>query len=99
MGGGRRGLAGKMEDETMDQIVALVTGGRERKRERERERERERGKKEREREEERAGEERVYLESIASVYAAPSSASPAEQSAACYKPSYTRLLGGREWTK
>ena len=35
----------------------------------------------------------------ASVCAAPSSASPAERSAACYKPSYTPLLGGREWTK
>ena len=58
VGGGRRGLAGKMEDETMDQTVELVTGGREK--EREREGERERGKKEREREEERAGEERVY---------------------------------------
>ena len=56
MGGGSRGLAGKMEDETMDQTVALVTGGREK----ERERERERGKKEREREEESAGEEKVY---------------------------------------
>ena len=57
MRGGRRGLAGKMEDKTVDQTVALVTGGREREREGEREKGREREKlKKEEREEEGARE-------------------------------------------
>ena len=55
---------------------------------REREKERGRGRRRRESEKRRG---KSLLESAgasASVYAAPSSASPAEQSAACYKPTY-----------
>ena len=61
-----------------------------REREKERGREREGQEGERARGEGRRG--KSLLESAgasASVYAAPSSASPAERSAACYKPSYT----------
>ena len=72
---------------------------------REGEKERERGREGEQGERARGGEGRrgkSLLESAgvsASVYAAPSSASPAERSAACYKHSYTPLLGGREWAK